>query len=281
MKRSLKLAPALLLGFAMINFTACDKDNEETEDFAATEDEALAIDVDNSTETDADAVTFKNGLQGGECAPWRYLSGCATVTDTNATYPKTITIDFGSGCTNAFGRTRSGIIRIELTDDLHHEGAVRTVRFDGYAVNGHAVTGSRVLTNTGANAAGNITFSRSVNLEITGGRGTLTGTFEGQVEWLSGYDTEECGDNVFALTGTGTRASSKGHSATREIIDPLIIDRVCGYATGGVVEISRSNGRSASINFGDGSCDDVATVTRNGISYEMDLDNYRVRKWRR
>src|SRR5678810_358155 len=59
---------------------------------------------------------------------------CATVTITpQNSFPKTIVIDFGNGCTSVDGVSRAGKINITLSDSVHHPGATAVMTFNNYS----------------------------------------------------------------------------------------------------------------------------------------------------
>lgn len=244
----------------IIALASCTKEKQSLLDSTAISHENLSSFADKSTSEIEDAATLKSG-GGNPCSPYEQLPACAVYTEDSESYPKNITIDFGEGCTDAMGRVRSGLIHIHLTNDMLEEGAVRTVTFENYTVNGIAMEGTRITTNTGLNESSQPTFSRSVAMTITRPQGTFTRSFSGDVVWISGFDTPECGDNVFMETGSGSVTRPNGIVMTRTITEPLLIDRNCGYIVDGVITISGPNGEG-SIDFGDGTCDDQAVVTR-------------------
>ncbi|MBX7050763.1 MAG: hypothetical protein K1X54_01875 [Flavobacteriales bacterium] len=244
-------------------FDAQDISNESTSSF-----------VEKSLTVDEDAATMRGGTGGlqNNCNWQELLPECAVVTESGDTYPKTITIDYGDGCAQG-DFTKSGMITIVLTNDMMNQGAVRTVTFQNYHINNTSIEGSRVLTNTGNDESGHPVFHREVNTVISRNGNTFTRTADEMVTWFEGYDTDACGDNKFFVTGSGTTTRDDGTVRTRSIISPLIIDRVCGYITQGVVEILGPHG-NGSINFGDGTCDDEAMVTRpNGNTQLIHLNH--------
>jgi hypothetical protein len=264
----------LILGLSIIALSialgSCKKDKED-KTLDNSSDEAIASFVEKTVESDENTPTLRGGGGATGCNWQLDFPSCAVISESSETYPKVISIDFGDGCTNENGITRSGIIFISLTDDLMNEGAVRTVTFDNYHVNNVQIAGTRVTTNNGVNGNGQPTFTRVVNVDITKNGNTIHRTFNGSLTWLSGYDTEACGDNIFSMTGSGTCTRPNGNACTRTIIEPLIIDRICGYITDGLVEIQTTNG-TAEMNFGDGSCDDIAIVTGpNGNEHTVHL----------
>lgn len=63
-------------------------------------------------------------------------------------FPKTITLDFGSGCTNPnTGVTRSGKMIFVLSDSLRLTGSTAVLTFDNYFVNGFKREGTITWTN--------------------------------------------------------------------------------------------------------------------------------------
>ena len=219
-------------------------------------------------------------MAGGACNPMDNLPECATVTESGDSYPQTITIDFGDGCSGDRGREKAGQIIVSITAPMEQEGAVRTVSFNNFTVNGRPVSGTRTTTNIGTNESGYMTFAKEVNMTIETRRGTVTRTFSGEKQWIAGYDTETCDDNVFLKTGSGSGTCHNGNTRSMTITTPLLVDRSCGYITEGVIEMSSAD-KSGSIDFGDGTWDDVAAITSNGESREIDLDEHRARRFGR
>lgn len=270
--RKITLQVVLATAASAMMLMSCTKEKQNMLDSASVTNENISSFADKSTSEIEDAVTLKSG-GGNPCSPAEQLPPCATYTEDSETYPKNITIDFGEGCTDQMGRVRTGIIHIYLTDDMTNEGAVRTATFENYTVNGIEMEGVRITTNTGLNENDQPTFSRSIDMTITRPQGVFSRTFNGNVIWISGFETPECGDNIFSETGSGSVTRPGGIVMERTITEPLIIDRTCGYITSGVITITGPNGES-SIDFGDGSCDDQATVTRpNGTIENITLQH--------
>lgn len=259
----------LFASTALLSSCKKEQNTNEIEDVVSTE--AMSLFVEKSVSADEDIPAMRGMAGSGGCNWQSQLASCAIVTESGEEFPKTITIDYGEGCTNENGISKSGLIIIELSDDMQNEGAVRTVTFQNYMVNGAQISGSRVTINIGVNESGQSQFSREVNTTIVKNGNTVVRTCNETVTWLSGYDTEACGDNVFSVTGSGTSVKNDGAMRIRTIAEPLIIDQACGYITSGVVSIAGPQGQR-SIDFGDGACDDVAIVTgMNGNTHEINL----------
>ena len=76
------------------------------------------------------------------------ILGCATVTVTpQLGFPKTIVIDFGTGCSSNNGTTRKGKINVVLSDSLRKSGSTAVMTFVGYYVNRFQKEGTITWTN--------------------------------------------------------------------------------------------------------------------------------------
>ena len=262
-----------IVGLSVLAFTSCKKEGDSN--FTNSESSLLSSNAGISVEEDADAVTM--GEAGPVAGQAHKLPDCATITESSETFPKEIVIDFGNGCTDRKGRTKKGKIIINATDHMLNDGAVRTVTFDNFFVNNRQIEGTRITTNTGTNEDGNIVFTRTVNTTHTGDRGSATRDFQGSAELIEGAETEERDDNVFLLSGNETLTLPNGGTVTRSTIDPILVSRHCRYPQSGIVEIVGPR-RSGTIDFGSGTCDDQATVTKDGEIHEVDLDEMSFRK---
>lgn len=255
------LATATLVG--------CKK-NRTDDNTTAAENEAYIISQEKAFENDVDEYT-RSALVNDACNPMNYLMDCVEVTDSGeGEYPREIILDYGEGCIGPGGRIRSGQVIINLSADMSEVGATRTVTFNNFAVNNAAVEGLRVALSGGTNELGQPNWTRSVNMSFTRNGNTLLRITDHEVVWLSGYDTEECGDNVFQITGTGSVTRPNGTVVDRTILIPIISDRICGQAVQGQIQVDAPLG-TRYIDFGDGSCDNEAIVIIDGEEYPIDL----------
>lgn len=250
---------------ALAFMPACNKDEEVA---SLTDTQSSLENASNTAEkgiSDAeDAVSLKSG--GSNNCGFGWLETCAVITSSGAEFPKTITIDFGTGCEDLLGRVRAGKIFINLTDTFSNEGAVRTVTFENFSINGIGITGSRVSTNTGTNSNGQPTFTRVIDTDITNDGLTFQRNFNQSITWISGYDTPACGDNVFSVLGEGSITRPNGVVVPRNITQPLFYSYLCPHVISGVVEVYTLQG-VFTINYGIGTCDNQVNVTNpNGVN---------------
>jgi len=186
-------------------------------------------------------------------------------------FPKEIVIDFGDGCEGRHGETRTGKIIITISDTIINPGAVHEIRYEDVTIGGRAIEMTKTKTNKGLNENGNWVVASVMEQTITYDDGSYsTRNSMSSDEWLSGFGTEEKEDDVFLKTGSGSVVTSEGDEFTREITTPLLFDRSCLYIKSGVVELNKA-GSEVIIDFGEGECDEWATVTKDGVSELVDL----------
>lgn len=271
MKREMvKIALVVLVVFAGI--TACKKE-EKTDDLNSSED-VMQTEV---SEGDYEREELYASI--GCNVDWSTVVGtCATITQSSVEYPKIVTIDFGTGCTDKHGRVKKGKIIVTVTDDIRNPSAVRTVTFENFYVNDVQITGERKASNNGISADGFILIKVQGNLAATNSEGTRTRTFERQREWIAGSETCEISDDEFKVTGSGTTTNRKGVVRTHTITEAIHIKPgSCKYPLSGKVDIDNGK-RGGILDFGSGDCDNTATLTtkkRNKV-YTINLDDRKI-----
>lgn len=264
-------------------FFSCQKENSQSLTTDITDEQATtyseeSIQADASFD-DAEDLSMIAADEEGEASGGRggynplfvelrlRLGPCATVTVTpnDSTYPKTVTIDFGSGCICADGKFRSGIINIHLTGPIRRSGSVMTITFDNYHLNRALIEGTKVVSNLSAN--GNIKFTvQVVNGAVTfpGGRGWQ---YEGlkYVAQIEGGSTATVRDDVFKIEGRSQTRFNFGPTVTLNTETPLIKKVVCPWVSNGTLKI-KINARLFYLDFGapdNGACDNKALLSWN------------------
>ncbi|MES1181665.1 MAG: hypothetical protein ABUL44_02610, partial [Flavobacterium sp.] len=167
--KTTKWIPVVLFALAAC-IVSCKKDQVTYDlDNDSINDEAISSFVEKSVQADEEAATMRGGnsLLSAGCNWQELLPECAIVTESGDNYPRTITIDYGTGCTNTNGITKQGMIIIETSDDMLNAGATRIVTFENYYVNNTQIEGSRTTTNIGNNVDSHPVFSRIVQTTIT------------------------------------------------------------------------------------------------------------------
>ena len=177
-------------------------------------------------------------------------------------FPKTITIDFGDGCTGENGFSRSGAIAVTITDTLRAPGVSYSVAFENFAVEDYTITGSLNVTNTGTEAVPS--FAEDMNLSITGPDGLIISKSKVVDRvWAEGALTDELTDDVYLISGSANVESSTGNFYSYDITTPLKISYSCDPIQEGVLVLTLTGqSNPVTIDFGNGDCDWKARLSQ-------------------
>lgn len=252
-------------------FVSCEKESVLSEDGVTAEDIALS----EAIMTDADDQAAFKSDPTAEVGDFGVSGDCPVLTWENevGTFPNTLTIDYGEGCDCRGGHSKSGQIVVEMSDEIMNEGAVRTITLVDFQVNGNDVEGTRSVSNTGTNESGQPVFSVIGSHTANFSDGNSASLNVAHVRTMvAGYDTEDREDDAFSVTGSETGVNRRGDTFTGTILSPLFRSRECKWVTEGVHQVETSDGRSRTIDFGDGTCDDQAELTlSNGTTRTIRL----------
>ncbi|HCF64021.1 MAG TPA: hypothetical protein DEU93_07590 [Chitinophagaceae bacterium] len=266
----------LITGCALL-FTACKKDDSSamSDDMEKTvemsENKAIADYLTEDVhqimmEAAADEDLMGNRPSVGTLTEAR-ITSCATVTVTPLVgFPKTVLIDFGTGCTDPRGITRSGSITVVISDSLRRPGSQSVMTFQNYFVQGFKKEGTITWTNT--SIPGRKSWSREVvNGKITIPSGTRFWMHESMrdVEQVAGVQTPRLIlDDAFVTTGYGSVTNPGNITRTDTIVTPLHKAVSCDNIDRGTVRFTGPN-HVALLDFGNGTCDRIATISINGF----------------
>ncbi|MCS6834122.1 MAG: hypothetical protein NZ521_11150, partial [Flammeovirgaceae bacterium] len=195
---------------------------------------------------------------------------CANVSYEPST--RTLTIDFGTtGCVGKDGKKRQGKIVHVYSQDRK----VETTTLIDYFVDGNKVEGTRVRTWVNGRppigktlevklSSGKITFTDGTTL-------TLEGSWTRTISLAQGELTTE--------TGSCSGKTRKDIHYNSTIEKPLVRKTACftqkiPYIVEGIRKVTLHDGKQSTIimiDYGNGECDNKATVTINGKTREIEL----------
>jgi hypothetical protein len=275
MKKANIILVLAVFAFPVIFISGCKKDNIQLEDTKLSQDDAYAESTfENVSDMADEAYDIGTGNHLKAFPGDRmFLSDCATVTlDTNI-FPRTMTIDFGEeNCLCQDGKYRRGKILITFTGRYREPGTVITHDFENYFVNDRSVDGTKVVTNMGENENGNLYFTIEVEGIIQKEDGsTFTWNSSRVREWIQGSDTHNRWDDIYLITGTANGTRPNGLTWEREIIVPLRVELACRFIVSGSIELRPQDRPVRLLDYGNGDCDNIATVTINGVVYTIYL----------
>ncbi|XOV94236.1 MAG: hypothetical protein ACFHWX_05930 [Bacteroidota bacterium] len=209
------------------------------------------------------------------------LLDCAEVTKDTVNH--IITIDFGDGCEGPNGVVKSGKVIIEYDGRMHESGSYRQISFEDFYVDSIHVEGVRKVSNVTdeTNAQNSISFE----IILDGGKLTFPdGTFAtrdaNHLRTLFFHlDRRE---NYATVDGSASGVNLNGDNYEVNILETLVFKRGCRDSrivvpVAGVKEIIVGD-RSAIIDYGDGECDNEASITADGETVVRTI-RPRGRKW--
>jgi len=255
-----------LSGLVITALVSCQKENINIEDtLPLVEQETIVEEILVEVDAMADeAVYYK--LNEGKSASVEnhfYISSCSVITIDNTSDPRIITIDFGTGCTGKDGKSRSGKIIITATSFMDATSE-RKKTFEDFYVDGRKVEG--VVNKT-------ITINREDHSRVAEISEDITITFPEEggtarrvASLIREYQFNIHGllkDNIVTSYGTVEFTRVNGLKMTKTISesDPLVFKVLCHHIVSGVVAITTSNNRALTIDYGEGECDNLATIT--------------------
>lgn len=262
-------------------FSSCKKKEKEEKDSdtAGAADQSLASSTVNDMTSISDEAAKTYSVSSFRTADANGLlaASCASITVDTLAAAKTITVNFGAtNCVCNDGRARRGSLIISFTGKYRDSLTVITVSPQNYYVNDNQVTGTKTITNKGHNAAHHLVYEINANIQIikANNGGTISWQSNHQREWLTGENTLQWNDDIYSITGSASGSTSNGNSFSSNITSPLIRNMAFGcrrHFTQGTLEHTPGGKATRYIDFGNGSCDDQATVTINGNTYTITL----------
>lgn len=239
---------------------------EETEavldDIALYSESAYGISTSKSSST----LTSKSDDKRGYSGFFRECSDIVIeITDTLII----TTITFNGECEDNDGNVITGTITKvrEIGDGIK----TKTLTFTDLSVNGYLVNGTKQYTFTAENDNGNPEMTGTANITVETEDGTYTKEGNRTVEITAGGDTYTCYDDEKTITGSFTYTNAEGSTFTMEITTNLVKPAACKYIALGVKTYTTPEG-TITLDYGDGTCDNVATKTAaDGTVTEIEL----------
>ena len=211
---------------------------------------------------------------------------CATITVDEENNIKTVFFD--GECFGKRGQTRTGTIVISYSETKGEIGSFRQVEFDNYFLNDVQIEGVRRYEVIGLEERVN----KTVQMTLENGKMTYPdGSFSTKSKTITKFITYEGEERVStSVTGNASGVNSDGTEYEMEITSPILFTRACAkelmhkkgkIPVSGVKRIVKGESEMI-INYGDGECDFVAEVTKDGVSETIDLKEIkRKRKFRK
>lgn len=287
----------ILIGFCLIIFSCKKENSQNTVDTQEIELSKVASEGDAQSEqsysqifddvmgTSDEVGVYGTGIFGREYG-LDTAQRCFTVRverpNAPQPFPVIVVISFPqSGCMGPDGRVRRGQIKTTYTNRLIVPGAESITTFLNYSIDSVTVGGTYKVKNM-VDPIQITIFPPQYNhkwlITVVGGRlGNPNGNV---VEWNStktieqveGSHTLPIQDNVFKIIGSSNGASIRNSVSTwwnSETIEPLFKRTTCRWIVKGKIRTVRRNLSNTSpwvgiLDFGNGTCDNIAILNVNG-----------------
>jgi hypothetical protein len=264
--KSIFSAKSLLLLGSFAVFVACKKETVISED-PSTASSAISTSANDDNIADAvfmdlKEVTDQTGLEATLKGIDSTKYPCAKITTSVDTLLKSIiaTVDFGSeNCLCKDGKYRRGKIQVKITGNKNIIGSSIVYTVQDYFVNNNGVSGTKTLT---------VVDDHSFRIVVVNGKvtkadgGVITWNTDRTRTMTAGYDTKDnFSDDVFAISGTSSGINAAGNAYKFTTITSIVKANACHWITSGKLKIERTGKLDAVVDYGDGTCDSLATVT--------------------
>lgn len=292
-----KLAKFLIPVFILVAFSACEKDSVTTTDSLTSDDALVSAKIDIASDDVSNIVDQLFDDVNGNTLTYRsssndnsVFSNCATITRVpafgTAITPGTQvtkTIDFGTtGCQLNNGNIVKGKIIISFVFQPTAVSHTVTYTFDNFYHNNIKFVGTktftRSLTAATTTMAPHPIVVMQLDMTITMPNGDVyTRVGSRTRELVEGFTTPQFADNVYKITGNWTTTNPNGSVQTATITTPLRARMSClavnkPLLVFGVITFVKNN-ITATLDYGNGDCDNTAVFTVNGNSYTIIIGN--------
>jgi hypothetical protein len=280
-------------------FFGCEEDQTKGPKFLTEEEQAVIME-DAASDNVIEAMDYEvdyytssreiiSGINGtkksSQWRRWRYKDGtgpAVTVDPTGWSYPKTITVDYADGIELVNGRIISGKIIIDVSDRPLKDGATREITYESFYVDSVHIEGGVTRTFAGSDSTERV-FSSESNLTLTFPDSTvLYRTSERTRTLVDGFETLfRHSDDLIMIEGFVNYETSNDITFSKTIVNPITKTGACRFIIEGTVSFSRNGEEFAQLDYGDGTCDDVATITKDGETRQITIGRRLWRMWRR
>jgi hypothetical protein len=278
--KSIFNAKSLLLVGSFAILVACKK-NTSTEN-PTTESTAIATSANDDNTADAafmdlKEITDQTGIEATTKGLDSTKYPCVKITTAIDTVLKTITatVDFGTeNCLCKDGKYRRGKIQVKVSGNKNTIGSSIVYTTSDYYVNDNGVSGTKTVT---------VVDDHSFRIVVLNGKvtkadgGVITWNTDRTRTMTAGKETPlDFTDDVFEISGTSYGTNAAGNAYKFTTITPLVKANGCQWIKSGKLKIERAGKLDATVDYGDGACDDQGTITVGTVTKTVTLKHWKL-----
>ncbi len=272
-KLHLSFSVCCLLIVGSCKKTQVDNETTSSTDFALISQEFMQILPAINERAVAEKGLYKLGNPGN--SPFSVclidsLSG-DTTHDNQGTFTNTINLPVMwlqySNCTGTDGKLRNGTIKVSFTKKYNVIGSLATATLVNYSVNGVSCQGTITSTRNSANAF----TCNVVNGVFTNGSWTSKYSCSTIVTLFDNGTPSNISDDYVQVLGNanGTNRESRNYDVT---ISESVKKRTdCSWISQGIVRLTPTGLHTRTIDFGNGTCDDVAAFVIDSQTFTIHM----------
>jgi hypothetical protein len=251
-------------------FAGCQKETVKNDTSPATSEETAVV----SEQTFIDINTIADdvfSLSGLKTTPTGLT--CPAVSWSLNALPFSVTLDWGTGCTGLEGIYRKGKMTISLTGKMNELNSTATFAFDNFYTDGHKVTGVHRITYSGLNTGNSwprYQIFTEARIDFADGK-FITYRANYWRLFSEGSNTNSASDDVWRIEGTSSGTTVDGKAWEATCSSALVKPMSCRWFTKGILVVTPQGEPAITVDFGDGTCDNKATVTKNGVTTTIEL----------
>ena len=247
---------------------SCDDDDSSTPDQETINAEELVLaaqtdEIDDASYNIIDNAYIENVLDTRAATLNSFFPECALVTVTpNGDGSGSIVVNFGEECTLNNGALVSGQVNLSYSP-VQNESREIVYQYQDFTYNENQVMGSGTVVRTFENANGNpeSVLNSDITIDFATSDVSAARILNRTREWVEGVGSGTWTDNAFLVSGTWNTSFTNGTSRNGEVITALRREATCPFFVSGTLAITNQNGVSGLLDYGDGSCDNIAVVT--------------------
>jgi hypothetical protein len=256
--KKLIYSSAFALLLLVAGFSSCRKNDSMESDITSLQDQNSADFNADLVVKEVESAALDGGLKKG---------GFPVITIDSVSSPRTMTIDYGTTnfvCVD--GNLRRGIVLVTWTGKYKDPGTLINISFNNFYQNDNHIEGTKSISNIGLNSSNQITFTVTVDMKVTNTANEVYSWKSTRTRiWIAGYDTKTRFDDVYLVNGTSSGVNRRGIGYTAATTSDLKVDLSCQWRiVSGTIELNKDGKSTRIIDYGNGTCDNVITITCDG-----------------